>query len=268
MAYQYLIVAMGQYENGIRIDVKDIQNPGPFLPLAEAFTQIKRIVDEGNTELGNGGTGNFPLRLTTGFTGNGFGTIAALRQMNRAIAARLAVYRQDWQGALDAVNTSFYSVTGSLDAGPAHTYGAPPDAFNPLFFVRNANVNTLMVVHPSVLRDTLTEMHAYVQSFFVVTRQYRLLPMVHHWQGNTKTTVLHLIPAKLSFSAMKNWYLSLRKLTHNLIERPKQWQPSTESERLLELGITREQPRKRPLSMKFCSNAATHFGESLGDIVG
>lgn len=155
MAYQYMIVAMGQYDNGIRIDVKDIQNPGPFLPLAESLTQIKRILDEGNTELGGGGTGNFPLRLTTGFTGNGFGTIAALRQMNRAIAARLALYRQDWQGALDAVNASFYSATGSLEAGPAHTYGAPPDTFNPLFFVRNANVTTMMVVHPSVLRDTI-----------------------------------------------------------------------------------------------------------------
>ncbi len=153
MAYQYLIVAMGQYENGIRIDVKDVQNPGPFLPLAESLTQIKRILDEGNTELG--GTGNFPLRLTSGFTANGFGTIASIRQMNRAIAARLALYRQDWQGALDAVNSSFYSATGSLEAGPAHTYGAPPDAFNPLFFVRNANVSTMMVVHPSVLRDTI-----------------------------------------------------------------------------------------------------------------
>ncbi len=155
MAYQYLIVAMGQYENGIRMDVKDVQNPGPFVPLAQAMTQIKTLVDEANTELGNAGTGAFPLRLTSGFTGNGFSTIASLRQMNRAIAARLAVYRQDWQGALDATTASFYNATGSLDAGPAHTYGAPPDAFNPLFFVLNANVTTMMVVHPSVLRDTL-----------------------------------------------------------------------------------------------------------------
>ncbi|GAA4470516.1 hypothetical protein GCM10023189_59230 [Nibrella saemangeumensis] len=155
MAYQYLIVAMGQYENGMRIDISDPQNPGPVLPLNEALTQIKRIVDEGNTELGNGGTGAFPLRLTSGFTANGFNTIASLRQMNRAIAARLAVYRQDWQGAVEAVNNSFYSATGSLDAGPAHTYGAPPDTFNPLFFVPNANVTTMMVVHPSVLRDTI-----------------------------------------------------------------------------------------------------------------
>jgi hypothetical protein len=155
MAYQYLLVAMGQYENGIRIDVKDVQNPGPFLPLAESLTQIKRVLDEGNTELGNAGTGNFPLRLTSGFTANNFNTIAALRQLNRGLAARLAVYRQQWQEAVEALNGSFYSLTGSLDLGPAHTYGAPPDAFNPLFFVQNANVTTMMVVHPSVLRDTI-----------------------------------------------------------------------------------------------------------------
>lgn len=155
MGYQFLIAAMGQYENGIRIDVKDIQNPGPFLPLPEAMTQIKRILDEANSELNTAGTGNFPLRLTSGFANNGFNTIAAIRQMNRAIAARLAVYRKDWQGAVDALGGSFLNLTGNLDAGPAHTYGAPPDAFNPLFFVPNANVTTMMVVHPSVLRDTI-----------------------------------------------------------------------------------------------------------------
>lgn len=169
MAYQYLLVAMGQYENGIRIDVKDVQNPGPFLPLAESLTQIKRVLDEGNTELGNAGTGNFPLRLTSGFTANNFNTIAALRQLNRGLAARLAVYRQQWQEAVEALNGSFYSLTGSLDLGPAHTYGAPPDAFNPLFFVQNANVTTMMVVHPSVLRDTIAGDARVRNKFFLRT---------------------------------------------------------------------------------------------------
>ncbi|MFN4146407.1 MAG: RagB/SusD family nutrient uptake outer membrane protein [Runella sp.] len=155
MGYQFMIVAMGQFENGIRINVKDVQNPGPFLPLDQALTEIKRILDEGNTELGNAGTGNFPVRLTSGFTGNGFGTIQGIRQLNRAIAARLAVYRKDWQGAVDALGGSFYNLNGDLNAGAAHTYGNPPDAFNPLFFVLNANVTTMMVVHPSVLRDTI-----------------------------------------------------------------------------------------------------------------
>jgi len=124
------------------------------VPYTEALTQIRRLLDEGFAELGNAG-GVFPFRLTAGFAANGFGTTTALRQLNRAIAARLAVYRQDWQGALEALGGSFYNLNGDLNAGPAHTYGAPPDQFNPLFFVLNANVNTMMVVHPSVLRDTL-----------------------------------------------------------------------------------------------------------------
>jgi starch-binding outer membrane protein, SusD/RagB family len=153
--YQYLIVANGQFQNGLRIDVLDPQRPGPTVPYAEGLTQIRRVLDEGFAELGNGGTGAFPMRLSSGFAGNGFNTVASLRQLNRAIAARVSAYQQNWQATLEAVNASFYNLSGDLNAGPAHTYGNPPDAFNPLFFVLNANVNTMMVVHPSVLRDTL-----------------------------------------------------------------------------------------------------------------
>jgi hypothetical protein len=153
--YQFLLVLNGQYENGIRMDVADLQNPGPFVPYPEALTRIRTLLDEGFAELGTAGTGNFPFRLTAGFTGTGFGTIAALRQLNRAIAARVSLYQQNWPETLAAVNASFYNLTGDLDAGPAHTYGAPPDAFNPLFFVLNANVNTMIVAHPTLLRDTL-----------------------------------------------------------------------------------------------------------------
>ncbi|KAI9550144.1 hypothetical protein GHT06_003516 [Daphnia sinensis] len=45
-------------------------------------------------------------------------------------------------------------LTGDLNAGPSHPYGASPDVFNPVFYLPNAAVNTIIVVHPSVLRDT------------------------------------------------------------------------------------------------------------------
>jgi len=45
------------------------------------------------------------------------------------------------------------SLTGDLNAGPAHTYGAAPDVFNPLFYVLNANISTIIVVHPSMITD-------------------------------------------------------------------------------------------------------------------
>lgn len=43
---------------------------------------------------------------------------------------------------------------GDLSAGPSHPYGAAPDVFNPLYYVPNAAVNTIIVVHPSFLTDT------------------------------------------------------------------------------------------------------------------
>lgn len=153
--YQFMILANGQFENGIRIDVKNPQNPGPFVSYNESLAYIQRLLDEGYADLTAAGTGNFPMRLTSGFTGTGFGTNSALAQLNRALAARLAAYRRDWNGVLTALGNSFYSLEGNLNQGPAHTYGAPPDSFNPLFFVPNAATNTMVVVHPSVLRDTL-----------------------------------------------------------------------------------------------------------------
>jgi hypothetical protein len=165
-AYQYMILANGQYENGIRMDVSDPLNPGPFVSYPQALEAIKALLDSGFQELTAAGTGNFPLRLTSGFTGTGFGTNQALAQMNRALAARLAAYRKDWQGVITALSGSFYDPNGNIDRGPSHTWGAPPDAFNPLYFVPNAATNTMVVVHPSVLKDTLTGDNRVRNKFF------------------------------------------------------------------------------------------------------
>ncbi|MBX2895495.1 MAG: RagB/SusD family nutrient uptake outer membrane protein [Cyclobacteriaceae bacterium] len=151
MGYQFMIPANFVYQNGIRIDIADPLNPGPFVSYNAALDHILGLLNQGLTELNAAGTGAFPFKLTAGW--NNFNTIDAIKQVNRAITARLNLYRQDWQGALDAVNASFINETGSLNAGPAHPYGAPPDAFNPLFYVANASVSTIIVVHPSVLAD-------------------------------------------------------------------------------------------------------------------
>ena len=75
-------------------------------------------------DLNNAGI-NFPFTLTSGFAG--YNSIDGLKRVNRAIAARVAVYRKDWLGALNALSQSFMNLTGPLSAGPAHTFGAPPD---------------------------------------------------------------------------------------------------------------------------------------------
>lgn len=150
MAYQYLIPANWLYENGIRTDIKDPLKPGPVRSYTAALGFIDSLLNAGYEDLNNAGS-VFPFTLTAGF--NGFNNIDGLKRLNKAIAARVAIYRKDWQGALNALNLSFMNLTGSLSAGPAHTFGAPPDGFNPMFFVLDANINTIVVVHPSVLAD-------------------------------------------------------------------------------------------------------------------
>lgn len=148
--YQFMLPANMVYENGIRIDVSRPMDPGPFVSYQEALTHVKTLLDEGYAQLDKA-TGAFPMRLTSGF--NGYNTIDGLKKVNRAIAARASVYRKDWQGAIDAVNASFINESGSMNAGPSHPYGAAPDIFNPLYYVPNANVNTIIAVHPSLITD-------------------------------------------------------------------------------------------------------------------
>ncbi len=149
--YQFMIPANFVYENGIRIDVKDPLKPGPFVKYEEALNHINGLLNQADQDFAAAGTGSFPLKLTPGF--NNFNTIPTLRRVNKAIQARLNAYRKDWQGVLSALNESFMNLSGSLDAGPSHPFVGPPDAFNPLFYVPNAAVNTIIVVHPSMLDD-------------------------------------------------------------------------------------------------------------------
>ncbi|MCU0387291.1 MAG: RagB/SusD family nutrient uptake outer membrane protein [Chitinophagaceae bacterium] len=150
-AYQYLLPAIWRYDS-IRVDVEDPLNPGPYVPYQEALAYVSNLLNDGLNDLNAAGTGNFPLILTAGWAG--FNTIDGIKRVNRAIAARTFLYRGQWQEALTACDASFMNLSGNLNAGPTHVFGAPPDAFNPLFFVRDANVSTMIVVHPSVLRDT------------------------------------------------------------------------------------------------------------------
>lgn len=152
-AYQFLLPAIWRFDS-IRVDVEDPLKPGPFVPYQEALAFINNLLNDGLTDLNAAGSGNFPLVLTAGWAG--FNTIDGLKRVNRAIAARTFLYRSQWQQALDAANASFMNLSGSMNAGPTHVFGAPPDAFNPLFFVRDANVSTMIVVHPSLLRDSTT----------------------------------------------------------------------------------------------------------------
>jgi starch-binding outer membrane protein, SusD/RagB family len=162
--FQFMIPANFVYENGIRVDVKDPLKVGPYVPYADALNYIQGVLASADQDFAAAGTGNFPMKLTPGF--NGFTTNTALKQVNNAILARLNAYRKDWQGVLTALNGSFMDLNGDLNRGPAHPFTGPPDGFNPLFYLPNAAVTTIIVVHPSVLADATPGDQRVAKKFF------------------------------------------------------------------------------------------------------
>lgn len=126
----HLLNLMGS--NGIRIDVDNIQKPGPFVTPAAALTNIRQLLNQGAGELAAAGSA-FAFPLSSGFAG--FNTPATFLRFNRALATRVAVYQGDYTGAKDALAASFYDPTASLTLGPKviFTPSAANDAANPYF---------------------------------------------------------------------------------------------------------------------------------------
>lgn len=147
-AYQLLLVYNLLYENGVRIDTKDPDNPGSFLSRQQSIDAIAALLNEANADL-KGNAASFPF-TTTLYSG----TASEFSKFNRALAARVAVYRQDWTGALTALSESFFSLTGDLKAGVYHKYStAGGDELNPLFFPLNLPAAENRLAHPSFITD-------------------------------------------------------------------------------------------------------------------
>lgn len=158
--FQFLVPLLAQSEGGIRIDITDPQNPGPFVSFDEGLTFVLGLLDEGVTDLNAAGD-SFFFSLPSGW--GSFNTPARMIEVNRAIKARASIYAEDWQGALTALNASFMNMSGNLNDGPALTYQggdgttiqneAVGNPFNPFFFPLDAFSTQIEVVHPGVLAD-------------------------------------------------------------------------------------------------------------------
>jgi starch-binding outer membrane protein, SusD/RagB family len=127
---------------GIRTSFSDLASPGDLLKpgcfktYAEGLTYVKGLVEEGKTALDAGGTA-FPYSMI-GFTG--FNTPTLYKRFNRAVAARVAMYQQDWAGVLSALNESYLDLNGSMSTGPQFTYSTTAgDATNPMWQIAEEN---------------------------------------------------------------------------------------------------------------------------------
>lgn len=145
-ALDFLVIVNTRDTNGGPIDVSRPVNQtlAPIATKDELFAHIGQLLDDAKTHLAAGGA-TFPFPLSSGFAG--FNTPAKFLQVNRAIQARVAVYRGRFAEALTALGESFISDTASLNLGAHHAFGAGSgDVTNTL------NAPTIYA-HPSVLAD-------------------------------------------------------------------------------------------------------------------
>ncbi|WEK37549.1 MAG: RagB/SusD family nutrient uptake outer membrane protein [Candidatus Pseudobacter hemicellulosilyticus] len=149
-AYQLLLNLNMTYQNGVRVEVDDPEDPGPLLSYEESLAAIAGLLDAGRTDL----TGAAIIfTLAAGFTG--FDDAAGLIRFNRALAARVAVYRKLWGEALTALNESFLDLTGPFNTGVYSSFSTGPnDQLNPVFLPQN-NKGEIRLAHPSYAQDIL-----------------------------------------------------------------------------------------------------------------
>ena len=129
-AYNFIIILNSHTQDQIPIDVgRDASAPpAPFVTNAAAWDHVSSLLDQAATELQGAA---FPFDLPAGFTG--FDTPPTFLLFNRALRARVAVYRGDFTGALAYLGQSFLNPAAPLDAGVYMDFGTGPgDVANPL----------------------------------------------------------------------------------------------------------------------------------------
>ncbi|MGZ3778094.1 MAG: RagB/SusD family nutrient uptake outer membrane protein [Mucilaginibacter sp.] len=146
-AYQLLMNLNLTNANGIRVNVADPAHLGPIVDNTAGLAAISALLDSAKTDF-SGAAVNFPL---AGFTG--FSDAAGLTKFNRALAARVDVYQQKWQAALDDLNASFFDLTGNINTGVYHMFGTGSgDQLNSVFIPQKQH-GEVRVAHPSYAAD-------------------------------------------------------------------------------------------------------------------
>ncbi|MEZ4805847.1 MAG: RagB/SusD family nutrient uptake outer membrane protein [Flavobacteriales bacterium] len=150
IAYQLLLNLNLTDANGVRIDVADPDALGPLVPRAQALAAIMDLLDDARNDLVDPST-EFAFPLSAGFAG--FDDPAGFLRFNRALAARVAVYREQWSAVPDLLAASFMDLNGDLHNGAYMSYSAlTSDQLNDLFYPPNAS-GEVRLAHPSYAMD-------------------------------------------------------------------------------------------------------------------
>jgi hypothetical protein len=147
-AHELLMNLNLQWDNGIRVDVSNPDNLGPYLSKDESFNAIQNLLNEANNDL-KGNTATFPFSTTL------YSNVASdFSKFNRALAARVAVYRKDWTQASTALSESFLDLTGDLKDGAYYQFSTGGgDLLNPMFFPQNSGAGDTRVAHPAFITE-------------------------------------------------------------------------------------------------------------------
>ncbi len=163
-AHELLMVLNQQFQNGIRLDVNDPNNLGPFVSYDAALTGVFDILATAITDLSNGGD-EFPFSLPEGFDGieevatpdpvdedDDIITPADFATFTNALAARVEAYRGNYASVNTLLGNSFMDMTGDLTTGVYFTFSLTgADTANPLFFAQNSTVANARIAHPSFI---------------------------------------------------------------------------------------------------------------------
>ncbi len=146
-AYELLLNLNLTDSNGIRVDVADPASLGPIVSYTDGLKAISALLDSAQTDLGAAAVG-FPI---PGF--DNFSDAAGLIKVDRALAARVAVYRGLWDEALTDLSGSFFDLNGDFYAGPGMVFATGSgDQLNPAFIPQNQN-GEVRVAHSSYAAD-------------------------------------------------------------------------------------------------------------------
>jgi hypothetical protein len=146
-ALNYLLILNSHTQDSIPIvtDTAVAAPPAAFETRANVFAHVVSLLDGAVTDLQAGGAA-FPFSLPSGFAG--FNTPANFILFNRALRARVAIYTNDFAGALTALAASFVDVPGPLGLGVYMDYGTGAgDTPNPLSIDPQQGEN---FAHPSL----------------------------------------------------------------------------------------------------------------------
>jgi hypothetical protein len=149
--YLYIINTRDDLGAPLDVNISATDAPAPFVSKTEIFNNIVRLLDEGLAHLQAGG-GAFPFTLSPGFAG--FDTPATFAQLNRALKARVEVYRTGYAAALSALGQSFISTSAPLTLGAYHSYSTGSgDIQNRLF----DPTGRAILAHPALVTDAQTQ---------------------------------------------------------------------------------------------------------------